>query len=292
MLDRQELVTAALLGTDRRPLPAELGVPEDTDPAGVLLGWAARSSAAQRAGVALARLSPGPTGPAQTLPVAPPAARELVDQLLLRPQPELVNAWLRAAVRHGYALPPQHWASIVALAARNVDVDRPLLGAVLGARGRWFVAQNPQWLRLVPALAAAPVMPPADPGPGVDDVARYAEPEAILAAPQPWSVGLTRAALAVIGSWALGRRTLGYARAVGVRLPVEHSYLVQAAAEDHSLQRRADTGQIFGREAFAALDDALRIAQEIDRAFSLSPSIQNEPRPDPPQPVDDLQEST
>jgi len=184
---------------------------------------------------------------------------------------------------------------VVALAARNADVDRPLLGAALGARGRWFVAQNPQWLRLVPALADAPRRPPADPEPGVDEAAVYADPEAILAAPQPWSVGLTRAALAVIGSWALGRRTLGYARAVGVRLPLEHSDLVQAAAEDHSLQRRAGVGQIFAREAFAALDDALRIAQEIDRAFSLGPPVQTEPRPDQPrpdQPVDDPQEST
>lgn len=279
MLDRTELVTAALLGTDRRPLPAELylfrqdGVSGDTDPAVMLLDWAARSSAAERAGAVLPRLTVGPTGPAQSRPVAPPAARAVLGPLLARPQPALINHWLRTAVRHGYGVAPQHWAPLASVAARNAELSRPLLGTALGERGRWFLQQNPQWARLVSTLTgpseAGPSEPePADPGPVVDAESVRETPEAIFTAPQPWSVDLVLAALAVIGTLRLRWQTTSYAVALGVRLPVEHHHLVRSAAAYYDEQLQPGQGVIMVREAFAALDGACQTTWAIDQAFA------------------------
>ena len=279
MIDRTELVTAALLGTDRRPLPEGLGggqgqgVAGDTDPAVLLLDLAARSSAAERAGAELPRLVVGPIGPALSWPVAPQAARDLLGPLLVRPQPELINGWLRTAVRHGYGVAPQHWVLLVTVAARNAELSRPLIGVALGERGRWFVQQNPQWVRLLPTLVGPLEPEPTAPGPAVDEQSVRATPEAILTAPQPWSVDLVIAALAAIGSLRLSRQTPSYAAALGVRLPVAHYPLVQSAAAYYEEQLRPGPGAILVREAFAALDGAFQTIRAIDRAFAPDPPV-------------------
>ena len=281
MSDRQELVTTALLGTDRRPLPSESGHPE-VDPALLLLDEASRSAAATRAGAPLPRQPPGPQGPAQSLALAPRVAQDLCARLLLRPQPGLVNLWLAAAVRHGCGLAPAHWATIAGLAARSTEIDRSLVRAALGDRGQWFLRQNPQWARLAtqppPSQAPSTQAPstqaePTTTAPPVDGAAVRIDPDAILRAPQPWSVELIQAALEVIGSLRLGYRTSNYAAAVGVRLPPGHQPLVASAAEFYRQHQRLGLGTNLVRDAFAALDDAVATRAEIDHAFASEPDV-------------------
>jgi hypothetical protein len=164
MINRSELVTAALLGTDRRP-PNFLGEPGEHEPATVLLDDAARSAVALRAGVILPRVPPAPSGPLDPLIMAPAAAQSIMGRLLARPVIELINVWLGSAATRGVGLEPALWSAVILLAARRPDLDRPLLAQVLGPRGLWFCEQNPEWQRLASALRRARTGPPAVPVP-------------------------------------------------------------------------------------------------------------------------------
>ena len=162
MINRSELVTAALLGTDRRA-PNFLGEPGEHEPATLLLDQAARSAVALRAGVVLPRVPPAPSGPLDPLIMAPAAAQSIMSRLLARPVIELINVWLALAATRGVGLEPALWSAVILLAARRPDLDRALLAQVLGPRGLWFCEQNPQWQRLATALRRARTAPPAVP---------------------------------------------------------------------------------------------------------------------------------
>ena len=173
-----DLVTTALLGTDRRPLPPELlesdglaeppapGVvrPAAAEPADVLLAAAVRHHTLARASVPLAHAAPPPVAPPPDLPDAPPPAQELLGRLLGKPLAELVNAWLAAASVHGVRAAPEHWTDLAALAATRAEVDRGLLARALGRQGSWFVDQNPGWQRLAEVVRRelGPMSAPAD----------------------------------------------------------------------------------------------------------------------------------
>ena len=173
MINRSELVTAALLGTDRRP-PNFLGEAGEHEPATLLLDHAARSAVALRAGVVLPRVPPAPVGPLDPLIMAPAAAQSIMGRLMARPVIELINVWLALAATRGVGLEPALWSAVIVLAARRPDLDRALLAQVLGSRGLWFCEQNAQWQRLASALRRAHRAPPAVPVP--------AEPPSV---PQP-----------------------------------------------------------------------------------------------------------
>ena len=160
MINRSELVTAALLGTDRRA-PSFLGEPDEHEPATLLLDHAARSAVALRAGVVLPQVPPAPSGPLDELIMAPPAAQSIMSRLLARPVIELINIWLASAATRGLGLAPPLWSAVILLATRSADLDRVLLAEVLGPRGLWFCEQNPQWQRLATALRRARAAPPA-----------------------------------------------------------------------------------------------------------------------------------
>ena len=160
MINRSELVTAALLGTDRRP-PKFVGEPGEHEPATLLLDQAARSAVALRAGVVLPQVSPAAAGPLDPLIMAPAAAQSIMSRLLARPVIELINVWLALAAIRGVGLEPALWSAVILLAARRPDLDRALLAEVLGPRGLWFCEQNPQWQRVATALRRARTAPPA-----------------------------------------------------------------------------------------------------------------------------------
>ena len=169
MINRSELVTAALLGTDRRA-PNFLGEPGEHEPATLLLDQAARSAVALRAGVVLPQVSPAAAGPLDPLIMAPAAAQSIMSRLLARPVIELINFWLALAAARDLGLAPPLWPAVILLAAHRADLDRVLLARVLGPRGQWFCEQNPQWLRLATTLRGAhsatpaqqPVAPPEE----------------------------------------------------------------------------------------------------------------------------------
>ena len=140
-----ELVTTALLGTDRRPLDA-------ADPPGQVLHQAARHRILDRLAAPPVVGAPDPAEPAaaptQDGPPAPEPADRLLDQLLRTPDPALISCWLGVCADRGYVVSALHWTTLARLAARSTGYDRTALGASLGPRGRWFLRQNPEWRRL------------------------------------------------------------------------------------------------------------------------------------------------
>ncbi len=156
----EDLVTVALLGTDRRPVPDGLpagwaGPPQDPgkDPTGAVLAYAARHRAARRAG---ARLPTGPApepAPAGGREPAPQDAQRRLAEALATGAVGRVNEALAELVEHG-GMAAEVWATAATVAAGSPRIDRTALAAALGVRGVWFVARNPGWSRLAAALQA------------------------------------------------------------------------------------------------------------------------------------------
>jgi hypothetical protein len=125
MSDWSDLVTCALLGTDRRPPPTDLptswaGSLERDDaaaqPASLVLSLATRHRAFARAGAVLPHLDAPPGVHGEQGPLATGAAQALLGRLLEPALPELVNTWLAAARDRGQTAASEHWTRLAALA--------------------------------------------------------------------------------------------------------------------------------------------------------------------------------
>jgi len=149
------LLTTAVLGTDRRPLPAH--------PGGVTSGFgegipdAAVALLDRVAAVSLARKAGACAGPpvlllappsADDRPPCPPAATDRLGALLSGAPGELLREWLQLLVDSGRRLPPEHLPALSLRAAR----DPALMSLVAEASGPLL-----PWLREVaPALFSGP----------------------------------------------------------------------------------------------------------------------------------------
>ncbi|GAA3027600.1 DUF5691 domain-containing protein [Kitasatospora albolonga] len=154
----QELTTTALLGTDRRPLPAGPDpLPVDrSDPATALLDLAAVATVRRRAGALADPAVPVPAAAApDPRPEPSPSAARQLAVLLSGHGPhggghgtanlgELLPQWLTAARGHGYRAPA---AAVPALldAARARSELRPDVVALTGPLGRWLAERNQEW---------------------------------------------------------------------------------------------------------------------------------------------------
>ena len=216
-----DIVTTALLGTDRRPLPAELpswaaapGLGDAGDAERRVLDLAAAHWVAAQAGRrahSSEKSSAGPTAvPPQRLPLAPFAAQRMLDAFLVRPDATSINHWIAVCALHGCGPAPRHWAALAGLAAHSTAYDRSALSAALGERGRWFVHQNAEWRRLATTLDAAADEPEPGDGPlapaapTAEQVER--DPELLLAVTNPWPDPLVAAALAGLVGGRMGSK--------------------------------------------------------------------------------------
>jgi Family of unknown function (DUF5691) len=163
-----ELLSTALVGTDRRPVLApEPGV--ETDEALTLLDAAAAWSVYRRAGAPpvsdVDRPSPAPPEP---WPVAVPAATARLAALAGAGGPydggtraALLTQWLELAAAHAQRVPPEFLPDLFELSRYQTGV-RPLIRAAGGTRVPWLAAQNPDWARLFPAGPDAAAVPEPD----------------------------------------------------------------------------------------------------------------------------------
>ncbi|MFI5620612.1 DUF5691 domain-containing protein [Streptomyces sp. NPDC051567] len=188
----EELVGAALLGTDRRRGTGPAGSPE------ALLDAAAVHTVRRRAG-----LRPGPAGarpePAarDPRPAPPEPARHRLAQLLAGRATaggggrrgtapdltELLPQWLAAAGRHGYRAPEELLPALLDAARSRTDL-RPQALALAGARGLWLARLNPDW-RFALRGAAGGGLPDVTDGPAVERLWQeglFAERVALLGA--------------------------------------------------------------------------------------------------------------
>jgi hypothetical protein len=159
----EELVTAALLGTDRRTPP---GLPPGREAPAALLDAAAVATVRRRAGLraAPAAARPEPAEPDPRPPLPPAAARRLAALLTDRPGTaggrrgaapdlrELLPQWLSLANERGFAAPPEALPALLDAARGRTDL-RPAALAFAGPRALWLARLNPDWRF---ALRAAP----------------------------------------------------------------------------------------------------------------------------------------
>ncbi|MET8056349.1 DUF5691 domain-containing protein [Streptomyces microflavus] len=168
----EELVTSALLGTDRRPPVAPGGrVPADGPAA--LLDAVALHTVRRRAGLlpAVPGARPEPT-PYDPRPQLPEAARHRLAQLLAdRAAPtasgrrgaapdltELIPQWLATANRQGFRAPAALVPPLLDAARARTDL-RPQALAFAGPLGLWLAALNPEWKFALRGSAGGSLVP-------------------------------------------------------------------------------------------------------------------------------------
>jgi hypothetical protein len=182
----QELVTTALLGTDRRTPPGDLS--RTDDPARAVLDAAAAFAARRHAGARPARAGAPDLAPRQTLDFAPDRAQRLLAHVLDARDTTLADVWLQHCVERGLGVRPRLWCALAVAAASPRGVDRALTAAALGARGQAFLALRPEW---------RVVLQPAPGRPAVADVVDDAvtDPLVLVGLPGPWSDEVAAVAL-------------------------------------------------------------------------------------------------
>ncbi|MCF8605793.1 DUF5691 domain-containing protein [Gordonia sp. HY442] len=142
-----ELLSAAVLGTDRRPAPTPppgLGTGDpDLDPAQALLAQASLAAAIDRAGRTAVRATAISAAPAEHQPLAPPRAVQVLRMLIETPPspPDmrfaLVDRWLTTAAAQGVRLPAGQLPVLLALAGTRPEL-KPALRSAWGERGQWL----------------------------------------------------------------------------------------------------------------------------------------------------------
>ncbi|MEV8032653.1 DUF5691 domain-containing protein [Streptomyces sp. NPDC086182] len=165
----EELVTVALLGTERRTPPGHH--PGQQAPV-ALLDAAAVETVRRRAGMRPARAAarPEPAAPDPRTALPPAAARRLATLLADRPGTggggrrgaapdlmELLPQWLSLANARGFAAPAQSLPALLDAARGRTDL-RPAALAFAGPRALWLARLNPEWrfaLRASPGGGAA-----------------------------------------------------------------------------------------------------------------------------------------
>jgi hypothetical protein len=199
------LVTTAVLGTDRRPLPPappgwESPMPTD-DPAVELLNRAAVVATARRSGV---RPSPAPLliepVPFDDRPMCPLAAANLLARMLDGQHDILLPEWFARCRAAGLQLAPHLLPALLQRGRRNPAFDIAVR-SVAGERAAWLAEAMPE-LRIKPTPTSIPVgadqfLPPRPPPDSAAMVAAIVE--TFLDRSATWAaVGQLRLAVAAI----------------------------------------------------------------------------------------------
>jgi hypothetical protein len=140
------LVSTALVGTARRPLPPPAG-PGDRDPAVTLLERAAMHAVRARAGGRPHTGEPLPAAPPEDRPAVPPAAADRLARIIDGEYGRLLPEWLEHAAAARRRVPARLLPPLLDLGARDRSI-RPHLGVVAGRRGHWLATLHPLWTYL------------------------------------------------------------------------------------------------------------------------------------------------
>ncbi|MGQ5635563.1 MULTISPECIES: DUF5691 domain-containing protein [unclassified Streptomyces] len=270
----EDLVTTALLGTDRRPV-AYAGSKREAPLA--LLDAAAVATVRRRAGLRPARAAhrpePAPEDPRPALPAA--AARRLALLLADRSgggpagrrgsTPDLVELlpqWLAAANAHGYAAPPQALPALLDAARGRTDL-RPAALAFAGLRALWLARLNPDWRF---ALRASPGGGAALPGPEDTEGVRrlwqeglFAERVALLGALRSRTPALARELLASTWPTERAEDRLMFLDSLRTGLSAADEPFLEQALGDRSRNVRATAAELLSALPVSALAERMAV---------------------------------
>ncbi|MFG2209091.1 DUF5691 domain-containing protein [Streptomyces sp. NPDC048638] len=213
----EDLVSAALLGTERRTPPVAPSA--GRSPAAALLDAAAVSTVRRRAALRPALAGERPAvAAADPRPALPAAARRRLSLLLAdrgdtgggrrgtAPDlTELLPQWLTAAQEHGYRAPGALLPALLDAARARTDL-RPAALALAGPRALWLARLNDDWKFALRGTGG----PAAVPGPDDPEGVRRLWEEGLFAERVTLLTGLRRrdpaAGLALLGTtWATER---------------------------------------------------------------------------------------
>lgn len=264
----EDLVTTALLGTDRRTPPG--AAPGRNAPA-ALLDAAAAETVRRRAGLrprqAAPRPEPSPEDPRPALPAA--AARRLALLLADRPGTgsggrrgtapdlmELLPQWLATANARGFAAPAEALPALLDAARGRTDL-RPAALEFAGPRALWLARLNRDWRF---ALRSAPGAGASLPGPEeTDRIDRlwqeglFAERVALLAATRARDPDAARELLAATWPTERAEDRLMFLDSLRTGLgPLDEPFLEQALA-DRSRNVRATAAELLSALPHSAL---------------------------------------
>ncbi|MDX2601279.1 DUF5691 domain-containing protein [Streptomyces caniscabiei] len=263
----EELVTTALLGTDRRTPP---GAVSGREAPVALMDAAAVATVRRRAGIRPVRAAarPAPAAPDPRPPLPPAATRRLTTLLTDRPGTgggrrgaapdlmELLPQWLALANAYGYAAPPEVLPALLDAARGRTDL-RPAVLAFAGARALWLARLNPDWRF---ALRAAPGGGAALPGP--DEPERvgqlwqeglFAERVALLTAVRARDAASARTLLSSTWSTERAEDRLMFLDTLRTGLEAADEPFLEAALADRSRNVRATAAELLSALPDSAL---------------------------------------
>ncbi|MEV6178910.1 DUF5691 domain-containing protein [Streptomyces sp. NPDC052015] len=264
----EDLVTAALLGTDRRT-PA--GVTPGRDAPAALLDAAAAETVRRRAGLrpgrAAPRPEPAPEDPRPELPAA--AARRLALLLADRPGTggggrrgtapdlmELLPQWLATANARGFAAPAETLPALLDAARGRTDL-RPAALQFAGPRALWLARLNPDWRF---ALRSTPGSGASLPGPEETDridllwqEGLFAERVALLAAIRAREPDAARELLAATWSTERAEDRLMFLDSLRTGLGPRDEPFLEEALADRSRNVRATAAELLSALPGSAL---------------------------------------
>ncbi|MEU4208500.1 DUF5691 domain-containing protein [Streptomyces sp. NPDC026206] len=307
-----DLVTTALLGTERRAVPVRQAAGQE--PAAALLDAAAVRTVQRRAALmpVTARAQPG-AAPEDTRPQLPEAARRRLALLLAdRAGPggggrrgsapdltELLPQWLTAANAHGYQAPAALLPALLEAARARSDL-RPAALALGGPRALWLARLNPQWKYALRGAAAGGAVPPAtsdaDASTGTGDGAGdrdgqrvwqeglFAERVALLASLRRRDPGAGRELLTSTWGKERAEDRLMFLDSLRERLSGADEPFLEQALSDRSRNVRATAAELLsalpGSALAARMAERARACVALDRTTGTGPRIVVEAPPE------------
>ncbi|MFJ7047461.1 DUF5691 domain-containing protein [Streptomyces sp. NPDC101112] len=263
----EELVTTALLGTDRRTPPVSASGREAPV---ALLDAAAVETVRRRAGLRPVRAAAGPrpAAPDGRPPLPPAAARRLATLLMDRPGTgggrrgtapdlmELLPQWLALANAHGYAAPPETLPALLDAARGRTDLRTAAL-TFAGTRALWLARLNTDWRF---ALRAAPGGGSALPGPDEPERARrlwqeglFAERVALLTTLRAQDAPAARELLASTWSTERAEDRLMFLDSLRTGLEAADEPFLEGALSDRSRNVRSTAAELLSALPTSAL---------------------------------------
>lgn len=282
----EDLVTSALLGTDRRP-PGGASAAGPDGAASALLDAAALHTVRRRAGLLPAAASPRPApAPNDPRPPLPEAARGRLAQLLADRAAaggsggrrgtapdltELIPQWLATANLHGYRAPDSALPALLDAARARTDL-RPQALEFAGPRGLWLAGLNPEWKFALRGASGSGLLPPLTDPEAVRrlwEEGLFAERVALLGAVRARDAEAARALLATTWKTERAEDRLMFVDSLRTGLSCADEEFLEQALADRSRNVRATAAELLSALPGSAL--ARRMA---DRALScVSPGL-------------------